>query len=517
MIDWTKIVESHVIRTCRKICHKWWGIDIQFYDEYSVCKNSGISFRNPLCRVIHSIPSGVRLCSQTYRKRLKEFRKNQRPFIYECFTGLRGCAVPIFVKQKYVGAMIGSGILAFENKGSMKKMYKEKLARLGFDGMELDRCYDTLKPIDHHTEEYISDFMELVAGDVIAFYELLQEKEEIIKKRSFLLEDVYKEKYKVIIGNSPAIKRVFDDLELIERSESPVLIEGESGTGKELIAAAVHYNSPRKDKIFVIQNCSAFSDTLLNSELFGHEKGSFTGAVSEKKGLFEIADKGTLFLDEIGDMNIEIQARLLRVLEDGSFYRVGGTEQKKANVRIIAATNKGLKELVERGLFRKDLFYRINTIHLTLPPLRERKEDVLLLIDYFLDYYAISCHGGKKEIHPDAREILLSYPWLGNVRELKNLMERLVLLSGTSNTIEIKHIPGEILADMSSGLHTHDHTRPAKLADVLKVLEKTMVCEALTRAKWNKTLASKELGISRASLNNKIAEFNIQSNPTLSG
>ena len=173
--------------------------------------------------------------------------------------------------------------------------------------------------------------------------------------------------------------------------------------------------------------------------------------------------------------------------------------------------------MVERGLFRKDLFYRINTIHLTLPPLRERKEDVLLLIDYFLDYYAISCHGGKKEIHPDAREILLSYPWPGNVRELKNLMERLVLLSGTSNTIEIKHIPSEILADMSSGLHTHDHTRPAKLADVLKVLEKTMVCEALTRAKWNKTQASKELGISRASLNNKIAEFNIQSNPTLSG
>src|SRR3972149_5450373 len=276
--------------------------------------------------------------------------------------------------------MIGSGILAFGNNRSMKKMYKEKLVMLGFDSMDLDRCCDTLKPIDRHTEEYISDFMELVAEDVIAFYELLQEKEEIIKKRSFLLEDVYKEKYKVIIGISPAIKRVFDDLELIERSESPVLIEGESGTGKELIAAAIHYNSPRKDKIFVIQNCSAFSDTLLNSELFGHEKGSFTGAVSEKKGLFEIADKGTLFLDEIGDMNIEIQARLLRILEDGSFYRVGGTEQKKANVRIITATNKPLKELIKQGLFRKDLLYRINTIHPPLPPLKERKEDILLLI-----------------------------------------------------------------------------------------------------------------------------------------
>lgn len=514
MIDWTKITESHVIKTFRKICSKWWGIDIQFYDEYGVCKNSGLSFRNPLCSVIRSIPEGTKLCSQTYRKRLKEFSKNQKPFCCECFAGLQGCAVPILVKQKYVGAMIGSGILSFENNGSEKKVYKEKLTKLGFDSIELGRCYDTLKPIDHHTEAYISDFMELVAEDVIAFYELLQEKEEIINKRSFLLEGIYKEKYKGMIGTSPAIKRVFDTLELIERSERPVLIEGESGTGKELIAAAIHYNSPRKDKIFIIQNCSAFSDTLLNSELFGHEKGSFTGALSEKKGLFEIADKGTLFLDEIGDMNMEIQARLLRVLEDGSFYRVGGTEQKKVDVRIIAATNKPLKELIEQGLFRKDLFYRINTIHITLPPLRERKEDVVLLIDYFLDYYAISCHGGKKEIHPDARELLLSYPWPGNVRELKNQIERLVLLSGTSKTIETEHIPREILASLYPGLHSQWHySKHTKLANACKALEKTMVSDALKRAKWNKTFASRELGISRASLNNKIAEFNIQRNP----
>jgi transcriptional regulator with PAS, ATPase and Fis domain len=317
-----------------------------------------------------------------------------------------------------------------------------------------------------------------------------------------------------MIGTSPAIKRVFDTLELIERSERPVLIEGESGTGKELIAAAIHYNSLRKDKIFIIQNCSAFSDTLLNSELFGHEKGSFTGALSEKKGLFEIADKGTLFLDEIGDMNMEIQARLLRVLEDGSFYRVGGTEQKKVNVRIIAATNKPLKELIEQGLFRKDLFYRINTIHITLPPLRERKEDVVLLIDYFLDYYAISCHGGKKEIHQEVRELLQSYPWPGNVRELKNQIERLVLLSGTSKTIETEHIPREILANLYPGLHSQWHySKHMKLANACKALEKTMVSDALKRAQWNKTFASRELGISRASLNNKIAEFNIQRNP----
>lgn len=510
MVDWAKIVESHVIRIFRKTCYEWWGIDVRFYDEHGNHRNTNIFFHNPFCNVMNLMPKGAKCCSQTYLKNLKKFRENPEPFFYQCFAGFQGIAVPILVKQKYVGCMIGSGICLFAKDDPLQKKYKEALGELGFDRMILDSCYEKMKTIDQHKKEYLTDFMKIVAEDVVAYYKLLQDKDEDAKKQSLLLEGVYKEKYKGIIGTSQAIKRVFDTLELIERSESPVLIEGESGTGKELIAAAIHYNSPRKEKIFVIQNCSAFSDTLLNSELFGHEKGSFTGALSEKKGLFEIADKGTLFLDEIGDMNIDIQAKLLRVLEDGSFYRVGGTEQKKVNVRIIAATNRELKKLVERGLFRKDLFYRINTIYVTLPPLRERIEDIAHLIEYFLDYYAVSCYGGKKEVHPSARELLQAYHWPGNIRELKNLIERLVLLSGTSKTIGVQHIPGEILADMYPGLLALTHAKPVKLADALKALEKNMICEALTQAKWNKTLASRELGISRASLNNKITEFNIQ-------
>lgn len=206
--------------------------------------------------------------------------------------------------------------------------------------------------IDQYKKEYLTDFMKIVAGDVVAYGEILEEKNESTRKQTVLLDEMYRKKHKGIIGVSPAMKKVFDTLEFIERSESPVLIDGESGTGKELLAASVHYNSLRKEKMFVIQNCSAFTDTLLNSELFGHEKGSFTGAVSDKKGLFEIADKGTLFLDEIGDMHISIQTKLLRVLENGSFYRVGGTEQKKVNVRIFAATNKPLKELMEPSVVR---------------------------------------------------------------------------------------------------------------------------------------------------------------------
>lgn len=513
MVDWIRIVESHVIRTFRKISYKWWGIDVQLYDEHGVVNNRDVCFCNPLCNLLHSTPNGVKLCNQTYQTNLKKLKKNQEPFFYQCFAGLQGFVVPILVKQRYAGAMIGSGIRVFEIDDPIQKRYRDSLIELGFDSGELDRCYVNPNVINCHEREYLSDFIKFVTEDVIAFYELLQEKEVAAKKQSFLLEGIYKEKYKGIIGTSSAMKKVFNTLELIERSESPVVIEGESGTGKELIAAAIHYNSPRKDKTFVIQNCSAFSDTLLNSELFGYEKGSFTGALSEKKGLFEIADKGTLFLDEIGDMNIEIQAKLLRVLENGSFYRVGGTEQKRVNVRIIAATNKGLTELVNNGLFRKDLFYRINTIHITLPPLRERTEDIQSLADYFLDYYAIARNEDRKEIDQKVRGLLSTYQWPGNIRELKNLIERLILLSGTAKTIEIHHIPKEVLGDAYHGLHAHDLVRHTRLDDAIKSLEKIMVCEALKRAKWNKTHASAELGISRASLNNKIAEFHIQPDP----
>ena len=286
------------------------------------------------------------------------------------------------------------------------------------------------------------------------------------------------------------------------------MLEGETGTGKELLAAAIHYNSLRKDKMFVIQNCSAFSDTILNSELFGHEEGSFTGAIREKKGLFEIADGGTLFLDEIGDMNIELQVKLLRILEDGTFYRVGGTDRKKADVRIIVATNKKLKKLVEQDLFRRDLFYRINTIPITLPPLRERRDDIVLLLNYFFNSYIDICHIEKKEISQAVIDSLIAYDWPGNIRELKNTVERLIILSGEDKTIELRHLPNEI-KDVFSPVPSVIGSNNGKLKESLISVEKEIIEATLKMSKWNKTAASRELGISRATLNNKIEQFNI--------
>jgi transcriptional regulator with PAS, ATPase and Fis domain len=307
------------------------------------------------------------------------------------------------------------------------------------------------------------------------------------------------------------MEKIFDTLELIENSDSPVLLEGETGTGKELLAAAIHYNSSRKDKAFIIQNCSSFHDTLLSSELFGHEKGSFTGAMSEKKGLFQIADGGTIFLDEIGDMKIEMQSKLLRILEDGTFYRVGGTEQKKVDVRIIAATNKEVKKQVEQGLFRKDLFYRINAITINIPPLRERKEDIISLANFFSESYTENRNEEKKHLSHEVIEKLVAYDWPGNIRELKNLIERLIILSGKNNTIGLNLLPEEIRGfslESSAGNHKNGN----KLRDALQSLEKKLTEETLKRMRWNKTLTSRELGISRSSLNNKIVQFGIHPN-----
>ncbi len=509
MIDWNKIIKSHVVKMFKKVCYKWWGMDIQFFDEHGDCKSKDIPLQNHFCQLMHTTEEGAKSCLKVYKKNLKMLSKSQRAFGFECHAGLHVVASPIFSKGKYVGSMVGSGI-RFSKKDSRQNINVKDLSTLGLKEASIEQAQNKLKNLNGPSEEYINDFMELVAGDVIVFYEMLQEKMNAIRRQEMFQGKVYDEKYKSIIGNSPIIREVFNTLDLIENYENPVLIEGESGTGKELFAAAIHYNSLRKDKIFIIQNCSTFSDTLLSSELFGHEKGSFTGAISDKKGLFEIADSGTLFLDEIGEMDRNAQAKLLRVLEDGTFYRVGGAELKEVDVRVIVATNRELKKQVEKGLFREDLFYRINTIHITLPPLRERKGDVERLVNYFLESHAEIHNTEKKDIAPDVIELMKVYDWPGNIRELRNLIERLIILSGKEKTIEYKHLPVEIAASPHSELHVGDRKKDYKLKDALKYFEKDIIEEKLRNSNWNKTETSLELGISRASLNNKIEEYKIR-------
>jgi transcriptional regulator with PAS, ATPase and Fis domain len=301
--------------------------------------------------------------------------------------------------------------------------------------------------------------------------------------------------YDAIIGRAPAMRDLFGMLDKIVGSESTVLVQGENGTGKELIAKAIHVNSPRRDRRFLIQNCSAFNDNLLDSELFGHRKGSFTGAIADKAGLFEVADGGTFFLDEIGDMSPALQVKVLRVLQEGTFTPVGDTEVRRVDVRIIAATNRDLKAMVARGEFREDLYYRVNVINLVVPPLRERREDIPLLIEFFLRRHGRGRRQGR-QLARGCLERLLSYPWPGNVRELENEIERLVVLAGDERTI------GEELLSPRIRRHAADDGADSDggLPGALAALERTMIEEALRRHRGNKTRAAQELRISRRNL-----------------
>ena len=301
--------------------------------------------------------------------------------------------------------------------------------------------------------------------------------------------------YDAIIGRSASMLELFGMLDKIVGSDSTVLVQGENGTGKELVAKAIHVNSPRRDRRFLIQNCSAFNDNLLDSELFGHRKGSFTGAIADKMGLFEAADGGTFFLDEIGDMSAALQVKVLRVLQEGTFTPVGDTEVRTVDVRIIAATNRDLKGMVARGEFREDLYYRINVINLVVPPLRERRDDIPLMVDFFLRRHTRGRRPGR-QLARGCLERLLAYPWPGNVRELENEIERLVVLAGDERTIGEELLSPRIRRHASE----HDADGDGGLPSALAALERTMIEDALRRHRGNKTRAALDLKISRRNL-----------------
>ena len=312
--------------------------------------------------------------------------------------------------------------------------------------------------------------------------------------------------YSGIIGSAPTMQDLYTLLDRVAPSESTVLIQGENGTGKELVARAIHQGSPRRTERFTVTNCSAFNDNLLDSELFGHARGSFTGASSDKAGLFEISDMGTFFLDEIGDMSPTLQVKVLRVLQDGTFTRVGDTETRKVDVRIIAATNRDLRAMVADGRFREDLYYRINVINVALPALRERREDVPVLVEYFL---ARQRRGGKvKALDAEAAARMLAYPWPGNVRELENEIERLVVLAGDAPVIGAELLSPRIRQFVSVAT-PESAADEASLPAAIEALERRMIGEAMRRHAGNKTRAAEELKVSRRNLIRLVQKYQL--------
>lgn len=310
-----------------------------------------------------------------------------------------------------------------------------------------------------------------------------------------------------IIGEAPPMKQLFEQLKKVVNTRVTVLIEGETGTGKELIASAVHYWSDRSEKLFVTQNCAAMPENLLESELFGHKKGSFTGATEDKKGLFELADGGTLFLDEVGEMPLNLQAKLLRVLQEGEIRPIGSNHIKRIDVRIVAATNRDLEKEVAEGRFREDLFYRLKVFPLRVPPLRERREDIPLLAGHFLKRYAQEFGRNVRGFSQQAMELLSTYKWPGNVRELENEVQRLVIQLDEGGFVEPEHLSSRIR--QVENILDRVHPRKGTLKEMVEQVEKWILLEALKEHNNNKSQTAKTLGITREGLHKKLKNYGL--------
>jgi len=353
-----------------------------------------------------------------------------------------------------------------------------------------------LGAFDYLPKPFTPEHIEVTAKKALDYRRLLLENRRLKKELAGKFEN--------IIGRTPAMKKVFDLVESVAPSRATVLIVGESGTGKELIARAIHHFSPRKDAAFVRTNCAALPEGLIESELFGHEKGAFTGALRQTRGRFEMADGGTLLLDEISEIPLGLQAKLLRVLQEREFERVGSGYTLKVDVRVVATTNRNLDEEVKKGRFREDLYYRLNVVKVEMPPLRDRRDDIPLLAAHFMQKYA--AENGKKidGIAPKALSLLCDYPWPGNVRELVNFMERAVVVA-QSNILLPSDFPKELILGISAG--GEDRLRPGV---TIEEMEMRLILKTLEAVDGNKTKAAQMLGVTARTLHNKLADYGLK-------
>ena len=362
------------------------------------------------------------------------------------------------------------------------------------EAMQLGAFNFILKPFQNET-------LNQIIRNAVRTYRVLKENRQLVEA----LEGRYR--FDNIIGKSKPMLDVFDIIQKVAHTKATVLITGESGSGKELIAKALHFNSPRRKKPFVAVSCAALSETLLESELFGHERGAFTGATAMRKGRFELADGGTLFLDEIGDVPTSVQVKLLRVLEEMTFERVGGTKTITADIRLVAATNKDLRREVEKHSFREDLYFRLNVVHIKLPPLRERREDIPILATHFLNKYTKDVGREEMTISPEAMRFLCNHRWSGNVREFEHAIERGVLLA-EGNEITLDALPKDLVgfADLETPINWEDLSN---LPETLDSIEKRLIQKALSMSNNVQARAAKLLGVTPSNLQYRLKKHNL--------
>ncbi len=508
-VRWSEFDKLHVIRRLRELVGKWWKIQINFTDTKGLLR--GVpdgKFFNPLnaiCQSVTNDSKGFEACRGTARQTTVDTTRSKDARLGRCHAGFSTITVPIRVEGKYVGCVFGDGFVALDTAEEQKSRIRLYLERsFSSQEAELMQYVEGLPVLSDKDIAYLTELIEMVVEEIIMSQKRVNDEQEKVGELSKELGTRYG--FDRMIGKSAPMQDLYRLLDRVCDSDATVLINGENGTGKELIAKALHYNSRRKDKKFVIVNCGAFNENLLESELFGHVKGSFTGAVRDKKGLFEEADGGTLFLDEIGETSPAMQVKMLRVLQEGTFTPVGSVQHRRVNVRVLAATNRELPKMVKEGFFREDLYYRLKVINLTVPPLRERKEDIPLLVEHFLTRFAKE--SGLKKVPSSATlERLINHDWPGNVRELENEIERICVLSGGDAEVAPDFLSQHIFENAKNKYPGYRVN--GRLKDSLEELEKQMIREGLERTRWNKSRLAKELGISRAGLIMKVEKYGL--------
>jgi transcriptional regulator with GAF, ATPase, and Fis domain len=518
-LPWSEFLELHVVRKVADLVGKRWRLGVGYLDAIGrkvKPPHAGGPSRvgRGLCQVIQDRDLGQRACEGTAFETLRRLSEGgsadgpTTPVKITCHAGLTELAAPIVIDGRTVGALLVGGFL-IEEGGASAEVFEgvdRKIAALALPADDVRAARARHPSLTAAEVSFVGELLAAAADEIAVFHgEAMRRARGPSDIES---EFATRYSYDAIIGRSTPMQRLYHLLDRVVQSDSTVLIQGENGTGKELVARAIHYNSARKNRRFVVTNCSAFNDNLLDSELFGHKRGAFTGAIADKQGLFEVADKGTFFLDEIGDMSPALQVKVLRVLQEGTFIPVGDTDSKKVDVRIIAATNRDLKGMVDRGEFREDLYYRINVINLVIPSLRERIEDQDLLVDHFLKKHAKGPRRVKR-LSDGCRDRLTRYPWPGNVRELENEIERLIVLSGEDRVIDENLLSTRIRqyapsADAAAAPTTRS------LPEAVRSLERRMIRDALERNGWNKTRASAELRISRRNLIRLVQKYRLE-------
>ncbi|MGD0078643.1 MAG: sigma 54-interacting transcriptional regulator [Sedimentisphaerales bacterium] len=378
-----------------------------------------------------------------------------------------------------------------------------KLEGKTIGALSVDRQTDATNDFADHIR--LLNIISTMIAQAVKLNNLVESEQRQLRDENVRLKQELKKRFNVqnMVGQSNAMQQVYQLIEQVADSTATVLIRGESGTGKDLVAHAIHYNSPRADKPFIKVNCTALPETLLESELFGHDKGAFTGATERKIGRFERAHGGTIFLDEIGDFPVSLQVKLLRVIQFKEFERLGGVETIKTNVRIIVATNKNLEQQIKEGIFREDLYYRVNVFPIYLPPLRERKDDIMQLADFFLEKYAAENKKNINRISTPAIEMLTSYHWPGNIRELENCIERAVLLCD-DEVIRSEHLPPSLQM-----ISKTSQVAGQSLDEIIVNKEKELIVDALKKSGGQQRKAAKELGLTERILGYKIKRYGI--------